>query len=72
MSHVPGFIGHKALKDAGNVVVVSVNDVFVYAQPPRSLWRSTDRRQDEGVGRVDGGTDQERGRTDCSRSPVHR
>jgi len=28
-SHVPGYINHKALKDAGNVFVVAVNDPFV-------------------------------------------
>ena len=30
-SHVPGFIGHPKLKEAGQVFVVSVNDPFVYA-----------------------------------------
>jgi len=28
-SHVPGYINHKKLKDAGNVFVVAVNDPFV-------------------------------------------
>jgi len=28
-SHVPGYISHKKLKDAGNVFVVAVNDPFV-------------------------------------------
>jgi 2-Cys peroxiredoxin 5 len=28
-SHVPGYINHPALKDAGKVFVVSVNDPFV-------------------------------------------
>jgi len=28
-SHVPGYINHKALKNAGNVFVVAVNDPFV-------------------------------------------
>ena len=27
--HVPGFVKHKGLKDAGKVFVVSVNDPFV-------------------------------------------
>ncbi len=29
-SHVPGYINHSKLKDAGKVFVVSVNDPFVY------------------------------------------
>lgn len=29
-SHVPGYINHPKLKDAGQVFVVSVNDPFVY------------------------------------------
>ena len=28
--HIPGYIGHKSLKDAGDVYVISVNDAFVY------------------------------------------
>ncbi|KAI9676899.1 MAG: hypothetical protein M1817_006738 [Caeruleum heppii] len=28
-SHIPGFIGHPSLKDAGKVFVISVNDPFV-------------------------------------------
>jgi len=28
-SHVPGYINHKKLKDAGNVFVIAVNDPFV-------------------------------------------
>jgi peroxiredoxin len=28
-SHIPGYINHPKLKDAGNVFVVSVNDSFV-------------------------------------------
>ncbi|KAH8819550.1 Redoxin-domain-containing protein [Xylogone sp. PMI_703] len=28
-SHIPGYINHKKLKDAGDVFVVSVNDAFV-------------------------------------------
>ena len=30
-SHIPGYINHEALKDAGDVFVVSVNDAFVYS-----------------------------------------
>lgn len=29
-THVPGYINHPKLKDAGKVFVVSVNDPFVY------------------------------------------
>ena len=29
-SHVPGYIHHPKLRDAGKVVVVTVNDPFVY------------------------------------------
>lgn len=29
-AHVPGYINHPKLKDAGKVFVVSVNDPFVY------------------------------------------
>lgn len=29
-THVPGYINHPKLKDAGQVFVVSVNDPFVY------------------------------------------
>jgi len=29
--HIPGYIQHEALKDAGSVFVISVNDPFVYA-----------------------------------------
>jgi peroxiredoxin len=28
-SHIPGFINHKKLKNAGDVFVVAVNDPFV-------------------------------------------
>lgn len=28
-SHIPGYVGHAKLKDAGKVFVVSVNDAFV-------------------------------------------
>lgn len=29
-SHIPGFMNHARIKDAGNVFVVTVNDAFVY------------------------------------------
>lgn len=29
-SHIPGFMKHAKIKDAGNVFVVTVNDAFVY------------------------------------------
>jgi 2-Cys peroxiredoxin 5 len=32
-SHIPGYIAHPKLKDAGKVFVVSVNDAFVYVSP---------------------------------------
>ena len=42
-SHIPGYINHARLKDAGNVFVVSVNDPFVYVHwpsflPLKSTW----------------------------------
>lgn len=33
-SHVPGYITHAKLKDAGKVFVISVNDAFVSVLPP--------------------------------------
>ncbi|KAI9863468.1 MAG: Peroxiredoxin-5, mitochondrial [Vezdaea acicularis] len=36
-SHIPGYINHKELKDAGNVYVVSVNDPFVMKAWGKSL-----------------------------------
>jgi len=32
-THVPGYINHPKLKEAGQVFVVSVNDPFVYENP---------------------------------------
>lgn len=34
-THVPGYINHPNLKDAGQVFVVAVNDPFVYVQRER-------------------------------------
>ena len=36
-SHIPGYITHAKLKDAGKVFVVSVNDPFVYVPSPLPL-----------------------------------
>lgn len=36
-SHVPGFINHPKLKDAGKVFVIAVNDPFVWVLYPRLL-----------------------------------
>jgi len=36
-SHIPGYINHKKLKDAGDVFVVSVNDPFVMKAWAESL-----------------------------------
>lgn len=34
-THVPGYINHPKLKEAGQVFVLSVNDPFVYDNPAR-------------------------------------
>lgn len=38
-THIPSYVNHAKLKDAGQVFVVSVNDPFVYDMPHRCFPR---------------------------------
>lgn len=46
-SHIPGYIKHPKLKDAGDVFVIAVNDPFVLASIFQSLSVISDSASDQ-------------------------